>query len=305
MKRLWILILVLLLAGCNGKVDDKKTNDVIIAFTERAYAVNELTKEFIAELSRETVEDFVFQMKDTNSKLIALSEEYGEIVEGITDGENRKKVNCYKLPVAFTFSGDESLVNVFLDFIENADKKMVVNQFEIEEVENGYSVRCLVSFIGSSAKLGAGNASNTLSFVKKSKEVKEEEEIVLRDFDVNLTVRPSNSDAAAVAISTEVGNALYSDKNSAVDVNVEFYKEGTQNYCKYSVGEQVQIDRISINDEIKFDILSCEKKIDTDEVTVNLTIENSLAKKVSGIIYNDPDKRIKVTKTGSVEVSRK
>jgi len=299
------IAIVLVLTGCKGEIAEKKNDDKINEFVEQAFTLNEVNHAFMEDLSKEKVKEFVFQMKDENYKLIAMNETYSEIAEGITDDGNGKKVCCYKLPVTFSFCGDESLINDFLNSLKNRDTKIVMNRFEVTEEDDRYSVECLASFIGSSAKVGVGGASNSFAVAKNAKEVKEEEKIVLRDFDVNLTVRPSNSDAAAVTVSTEAGNSLYKDENELTDVIVNFYQEGSSYYCKYSVGDQSKTDKISVGSEVLFDILSCKKVLDTDDIAVNLTIQSTLSKKVSVMVHNDSDERIKIMKSGNVEVSRK
>jgi len=297
--------IALLLTGCGTKPIEKNTEDKVSELTELAFLMNETNKEFVSELSKEKAEEFVYQMKDENYKLLVVDEEYGEISEGLTDDGNGKKVNCYKLPVTFSFIGSEKLVTDFLDSLKNRNAKIVMNRFDVTPHEEEYKVECIASFIGKSAKTEVGGISSSLSLVKNNKEVKEEEEIVLRDFDVNLTIRPSNSDAAAVAVSTEAGNSLYSDINSKITVKTDFYRDGTAYYCKYSIGDQTKTDKIVVGNDVKFDILSCKKKLDTDEISVDLTINNNLTIPVSVIVYNDSDSRVNITKLGSVEVNKK
>jgi len=304
--RLWIMLsLIFLLAGCGETIPKDKANDKVEELTEQAFLLNENKNPFMQELSVETVEGIVFQMKEQNDSLMNVTETYGTINEGLTDDGTGKRVLCYKLPITFSFSGNESVVNDFFTFFRGVDSKFVVNEFEVEELESDYSVECIISFIGQSVSKDSNVKSNALTMVKNNGVVKEEEEVVLRDSEVNLTVRPSNSDAAAVALSTETGNAVYCDENKEISVKTTFYKEGNSYYCKYSVGEETQTDKITIADVIKFDILSCKRKIDEDKISVNLVIENQLSKKVDVVVYKDSDKRVKITKSGSVEVKNK
>jgi len=299
------IVFTFLLTGC-GVIEPKETvSNKIIELKEQAFLLNDEVKEFMPNLSQEAVEDFIYQIKNENILLIGIDETYDSITEGLTDDESGKKVSCYKLPVTFSFTGTVEKIEEFLRCLSAVDTKVVMNKFEVTEAEVGYDVECLVCFIGESATLGIGNNSTALSLVKKDKAVKEEEEIVLRNFDVNLTVRPSNSDAAAVTLSTELGNALRSDENGLIQAIANFYKENGQFYCKYSIGDQSQIDKITVGNEVKFDILSCKHKLDTDLISVDLAIQNNLSVPVSVVVYNDSDNRVKITKTGSVEVNRK
>lgn len=300
-----LFLFVFLLAGCGVKDESELVKEKITELTNQAFSLNDAGKEFIPNLSQELVKDLIYQVKSENSVLSGMTESYDAISEGLTDGEFGKKVLCYKLPVTFRFNGDEENVKTFLSCLSGLDSKIVMNKFEIDEAENGFDVECLVCFIGESTVSGVGGSSNALSLVKKDKSVKEEEEIVLRNFDVNLTVRPSNSDAASVVLSTEAGNSLKSDENAVIGVTARFYKENGQFYCKYSVGDDKQTDKITVGSDVKFDILSCKKKLDTDAISVNLSIQNDLSVPVSVIIYNDYDNRVNITKNGSVEVTRK
>ncbi|MBP3285232.1 MAG: hypothetical protein J6M02_07025 [Clostridia bacterium] len=297
--------IMVLLTACGMQNTQDDATKQVEELTKQAFLLNENKKAFMAELSQESIEDLFFQIKDENDNLTALSEFYGSVTEGLTDNDKGQKVNCYKLPVTITFSGNESLIKEFLDALQKLDVAVAMNKFDVTEENGEYRVDCLISFIGTSAKAGVGGSSNSFSLVKKDKAVKEEEEIVLRDFDVNLTIRPSNSDAAAVTLSTESGKSLTRDENEETDVKVSFYKEESQFYCQYSVGGQTQTDKITVGDKVKFDVLSCKRKLDTDQIKVNLTIENRLEKAVSVIVYNDLDGRVKITKSGSVEVEKK
>lgn len=298
------IIIIFLLAGCAGK-DIEENDNKVIELTEQAFLLNESNHVFIDELSKSKAEELVFEMKENNCKLVGVNEEYGKVTEGLTDAGNGKKVSCYKLPVTFSFSGDEQDIVDFINSLKNSSAKIVMNRFELEEENEKYSLDCVVSFIGSSSKIGVAGKSGSLSMVKNEKEVVNDDEIKLRDFDVNMTIRPSNSDAAAVTVSNDSGNALYSDENAEIDVKTIFYKDGNSYFCEYSVGSQTQKDKISVGNEVKFDILSCEKVLNIDAICVNLLVENKDSKKVSVVVYNDPDERVKITKSGNVEVSKK
>lgn len=299
------VVVVLVLSGCGMKTSKNLPENKVGELTEQAFLINESKKEFMANLSQEAVEDLMYQIKDKNAKLIHVDEDYDTITEGLTDDKDGKRVSCYKLPVEFSFSGDAVLIKEFLQALGDIDSKVVVNKFELTENEPGYDVDCLVCFIGESAKNSVGGSSNSLSLVKKDKTVKEEEEVVLREADVNLTIRPSNSDAAAVTLSTEAKNALYYDENKAVAIKTIFYQEGNNYYCNYSVGDNVQTDKITVGKEVKFDILSCKRKLDEDKVSVDLMIENKLSQSINVVLYKDADKRVSITKSGDVEVSKK
>lgn len=299
------VVFTFLLAGC-AVVEPKETvSDRVVELTEQAFLLNNEVKDFMPNLSREAVEDLVYQMENENSNLIGIDTAYDSITEGLTDDAAGKKVICYKLPVTFSFTGNERTIEDFLKWLNSVNSKVVMNKFELSELETDYDVKCLVCFIGESAISGIGSNSNAVSLIKKDKTVKEEEEIVLRDFDVNLTVRPSNSDAASVTVATENGNALRSDENSTIKAVAKFYKEGSQCYCQYSLGNETQTDKISVGNEVKFDVLSCKHKLDTDLISVDLNVQNNLSIPVDVVVYNDSDNRVKITKTGSVEVNRK
>ena len=299
------VVFTFLLAGC-GVVEPKETvSDKVVELTEQAFLLNNEVKDFMPNLSREAVEDLIYQMENENSNLIGIDATYDAISEGLTDDAKGKKVTCYKLPVTFSFTGNESKIDDFLKCLHSVNSKVVMNKFEVNELENDYDVKCLVCFIGESASIGIGSNSNAMSLVKKDKAVKEEAEIVLRDSDLNLTVRPSNSDAASVTLSAKGGNALRSDENDTIKAVAKFYKEGNQCYCQYSVGSEIQTEKISIVKEVKVDVLSCKHKLDTDFISVDFSIQNNLSVPVDVVVYNDSDKRVKITKTGSVEVNRK
>ena len=130
----------------------------------------------------------------------------------------------------------------------------------------------------------------------------------LRDFDVNLTLRPSNSDSSAVMIGVRNSkNCLYSDENSKHDVKVEFTKQNGKFYAEYSINDgHSKTEAFSSNGDIKFDILSCKKLLDEDNISVDLTVDNKSGKKVSIIVYNDSDSRVNlVSSSGNVELVNK
>jgi len=56
------------------------------------------------------------------------------------------------------------------------------------------------------------------------------------------------------------------------------------------------------NNEIIFDILSCEKSSKDDKAGVKLKIENTSSKKVNVKVFDDKDKRVSIEKQGNIEV---
>ena len=301
---IFTVISVLFLTGCGVNNVEQRDNNVN-ELTELAFSLNELENPFMEDISEENVEQAIFDMKLQNDKLVGINETYGKVHEGLIDSGDGKKVTCYKLPVTFSFNGNKALMTDFINSLKAATTKVMMSRFDLEGENDAYSLNCVVNFIGSSSKTGYSGRSQSFSMVKSETPVEDDDEIVLRDSEINLTIRPSNSDGAAVTVSSELKNSVYSDENKEINVNTTFYKEGNGYYCKYTVENQVQTDKITVGNDIKFDILSCKKVLDDDAISVNLVIDNQTSKKVSVVVYNDPDERVKVSQSRSVEVSKK
>ena len=133
------------------------------------------------------------------------------------------------------------------------------------------------------------------------------QDIVLRDFDISMTVRPSNSDSASITLGVvdKADNRVYNDENAKKEVLVKFYNDGKKYYSEYRIGEdKLTTAQITPNGNILFDILSCEVIENGDNIAVDMKIVNNSDKKVSAKVYNDKDRRVSIETEGSVEVKR-
>lgn len=310
MKKIILLALVaFLVAGCGEKAEEKVDPEKL--FKEQISTMlnieNESGKDLMQDMSSEAVTDIVTNIMQ-NELLSAIDVNYGSESQGIGTNINGDRILCYKLPVEFSFDGMEENINAFVEEVKKISSRVSVSKFDVTEKDGKYNVNAVINFLGdmASTKL-SGNSGVNLQ--KKAVETEEEGAIVLRDFDVNLTIRPSNSDASAISlgVKNDTENVLYEDSNKVEGITVNFSKQGNKISAEYKSdsGESKQASFVSTGD-IKFDILSCKKELEDDYVGVNLTINNTSGKKVSVIIYNDKGDRVNIVgKSGNVEVSEK
>lgn len=306
MKKFFLPALVaLLLVGCN------KTNDVVnpdTVFKEDISKVLALEstshKSLIDDINNEMIVDIVDDIMK-NEYLGNLYASYGTESQGIGSDSNGNKVFCYKFPVEFDLDGGEKEVKEFAHELEEVPVKISVSRFDVTNKEDKFHVNAIVNFLGDMDSTSISSNSSPVNFKKNTVEINEKKEVSLRDFDVNLTIRPSNSDSSAIALGVKNSNkCLYSDDNGRHDIIVNFSKKNGKFYAEYSVNEESSvIESFSSNGDIKFDVLSCDKVLEDDYISVDLIINNTSDKKVSVVIYDDDDKRVNVvSKSGNVTV---
>lgn len=309
MKRILFLVIVLtVLTGCS-KEEKRLTPDEIFKETiSFAYDIeNKGGKIILKDISQEKVSEIIntkLQEMDLNEVSIS----FGTTNQGIGPDGNGNRVICYKLPTTFNFKGDKAKIEKFVNALSEINSQISINKFDIAEFEDEYSVSCVVSFLGEMNSVGFSGAKGGISLEKNSKE-QETKQFSLRDFDLNLTIRPTNSDAASITIgTTDADTCIYSDNNRNENITINFTKEGLSYYAEYSFGDSGESKKVSIKPkgDILFDILSCDKVLDEDEIKANININNTTGKKASVIVYKDKDGRVNISdKTGSVEVSNK
>lgn len=305
MKKIILPALVaLVLVGCNNGKEEVINPEKL--FKEEIALVldieNVSNKPLISNLNGEIIVDVIDTMMQ-NDYLKNLYADYGVQSQGIGTNDKGNKVFCYKFPVDLTLDGGEKEVKELVEELRNIPYKINVSSFDIKNKDGSFHTTAKVNFLGDleSASV-SGNSSVNLK--KNNVEVNEEEEITLRDFDINLTLRPSNSDSSAVAIGVRNSqNCLYSDENSKHSVNVTFTKQNGKFYAEYSIdGGRSKMETFTSSGDIKFDILSCKKLLDDDEIAVDLTVDNKSGKKVSVVVYNDSNSRVSmVSSSGNVE----
>ena len=136
----------------------------------------------------------------------------------------------------------------------------------------------------------------------------EEEE---EDYSISMTVRPSNSDMAAMTLGKSNGISkkgfLYQDENKVVEATVEFTKVSGTYYVKYKLGDEVYPttgNGIECNPKgnLKMLVNSAKRKTTDDMVAVKLNVKNNTDKKVEVEIKDDDKQnpRIKMRTEGNV-----
>lgn len=314
MKKIFIIFFIIFcLTGCssynNEKEESNNPNKVFEEELKMLSAINELpNKKMEAEVTKENVESILnelFQFAVFEENAI----EYGEVIQGIGSDGNGGRIYCCKLPVNITFLGDYSTIDKFVRYFYDLENIVSIGNFNVEILENNkVKVDTIVNFLGKSA--GASLSTNKKEYAIKHNTVEVEmvNDIVLRDFDISMTLRPSNSDSAAITLGVvENGDyRVYNDENVKKEVIVDVYKEGKKYYCSYKIGDDnLTKAEIKPKGNILFDILSCDLVEEDDEIAVDVKISNQSDKKVSTIIYNDKDKRVNVIKgNGNIEVER-
>ena len=309
-KLLLIVFCVVLLTGCVEQKDDKEKNPNIIFKNELAIvsevgqAKNKVLKDEILEEDIWNILDGIFSFaifEDCDVKL-------GQVTEGTgPDGEGGR-IFCCKLPVNVSFIGTESTIRKFVTYFAELENVVSFANFQIEslEEEEKYRVETIINFFGKTRSEAVTESKKAGYTIKKNEaEVKEEEDIVLRNFDISMVIRPSNSDASAVSLGVE-SNKIFDNDNSKKDVVVEFFNEGGKYYSKYSIdGESGTTASLKPNGNILFDIISCDVIESDDDIRVDLHVVNNSNKKVSLAIYDDKDKRVNIVeKVGSIEVKK-
>lgn len=312
MKKVFIgAIIIFLLTGCgNNSSQQKTTTDVV--FKEELVAVSKigdakgkcLPDQLILEEIKETFNGiFDFAIFESHS------EEYGEIIQGAGSDGNGGRIFCCKLPVNVKFVGTEASVHRFVEYFENVDEVVSFGDFKVETLEDEkYEVNTVINFLGKAAGSTLTNEKREFAIKKNEIEVKEEEEVSLRDFDISMIIRPSNSDSSAISLGVmgDKDYRIYSDDNDKKDVKVTFSNSGSNYYCEYSI-DNLFYNKASIDPKgnILFDILSCEIIEKDDKVAIDLHVINNSNKKVSVAIYEDEDNRVNlIEKVGSVEVKK-
>ena len=310
-KVLMVALVVFLLSGCvNNEPKEKTTTDTI--FKEELVAISKIGDSKGKHLPDELI---IEEIKEIFSGIFDLAifeshvENYGEVTQGAGSDGNGGRIFCCKLPVDVNFIGTEASVHRFVEYFEDIDAVISFGDFKVEALEDDkYEVSTVISFLGKDAGGSLSTGKKEYTIKKNEVEVKEEEEVSLRDFDVSMIIRPSNSDSAAISLGV-IGDKdyrVYSDENTKKDINVTFTNSGNNYYCEYSIedGNKTKA-QIKPNGNILFDILSCDVIEADDEIAVDLHIINSCNKKVSLITYDDDDKRVNVVeKVGNIEVKK-
>lgn len=309
MKKVLIAgLAVLLLSGCGNKTEKEENTDNI--FKDELVLVSEIGDETGRVLADEILVEDVEEVFNGIFDLAIFeshSEEYGEVTQGAGSDGNGGRVFCCKLPVDVKFTGSEASVERFVEYFEEIDNVVSFGDFNVEKIEDEkYEVNTVINFLGKAA--GGNLTSDTKNYTvkKNAVEVKEEDKVSLRDFDVSMLIRPSNSDSSAISLGvmSDKDYRIYSDDNEKHDIKVTFSNEGSKYYCKCAIGDNTTSNVVIQPDsKILFDILSCEVIEADDIISADVHIINNSNKKVSVVIHDDEDGRVKVVeKVGSVEV---
>lgn len=311
-KLLIIIFCVILFSGCYEVKESKEKNTNLIFKNELAMvssigeAKGKVLNEEIVMEDVENILDGIFSFAIFENSNIRV----GEVVEGTGPDGKGGRIFCCKLPVELNFVGTEDSIKKFVKYFDELENVVSFGDFEIEPVEEEkYKVEAIINFFGKTrAESLASNNKVEYTIKKNQVDVREEEDIILRDFDISMVIRPSNSDASAVSLGVEStqNSRIFDNDNSKKDVVVEFFNDGGKYYAKYSIdGENETTASLKPNGNILFDIVSCEIIEKDDDIKADLHVINNSNKKVSIAIYGDKDKRVDIVeKTGSIEVKK-
>lgn len=314
MKKLLIITFcVVLLTGCMEKKDNKEENPNIIFKDELAMvsdigqAKNKVLDNEIVEEDVRAILDSVFSFAIFESSNIDL----GEVTEGTGPDGKGGRIFCCKLPAKVSFIGTEASVRKFVTYFNELENVVSFGNFQIDslEEEGKYKVETIINFFGKTRTESVVQSKNSGYTIKKNQvDIKEEEEITLRNFDISMVIRPSNSDASAISLGVESDKnyRIFDNDNSKKNVTVEFFNDGGKYYSKYSIdGENETTATLKPNGNILFDIVSCEIIEQDDEIKTDLHVINNSNKKVSIAIFGDKDNRVNIVeKSGNIEVKK-
>ncbi len=314
MKKLLIITLcIFLLSGCVEQKDNKEKNPNVI-FKNELVMISDIGEARNKVLNNEIVEENVKNILDDIFSFAIFESsnvDIGEITEGTGPDGKGGRIFCCKLPVKLSFIGTEASIRKFVTYFDELDNVVSFSDFQIEslEEEGKYKVETIINFFGKTKSEAVAESKKAGYTIKKNQaEIKEEDEIVLRNFDISMVIRPSNSDASAISLGVESDQdyRIFDNDNSKKDVIVEFSNNGGKYYSKYSIdGENETTVNLKPNGDILFDIISCEVIEEDDDIRTDLHVINNSNKKVSLAIFGDKDKRVNIVeKTGSVEVKK-
>ena len=311
MKKIFLIAFcVVFFVGCIEQKDTKEKNPNVIFKNELAMvsdvgqAKDKILKDEILEEDVWNILDGIFSFAIFENCDVKL----GQVTEGTGPDGKGGRIFCCKIPAEVSFIGTEASIRRFVTYFAELESVISFANFQIDtlEEEGKYKVETIINFFGKTRFESVAESKKAGYTIKKNEaEVKEEEDIVLRDFDISMVIRPSNSDAAAVSLGVE-SNKVFDNDNSKKDVVVEFFNEGGKYYSKYSIdGENEIIASLKPNGDILFDIISCDIIEKDDDIKVDLYITNNSNKKVSLAIYDDKYNRVNIVeKVGSIEVKK-
>ncbi len=312
MKKFLVCICTgLLLVGCGNKVDENKS--VNVTFKDELAVVSDISEKKGRHLVDELLIgdiDKIFEDIFSYAVFESTSVEYGELMQGAGNDGNGGRIFCCKLPVNVRFTGTEDSIKKFVEYFDELESVISFGDFKITPIEDEkYEVLTTISFLGKDAGGNLNNGKNEYTIKKNQVEKDVVEDTTLRNFDISMILRPSNSDSAAISLGVvnEKDSRVYSDENLRQKVKVTFGNSGNSYYAEYSIGDEESIKAtIKPKDKILFDILSCSVVESDDSIAVDLSIVNNSNKKVSVFTYEDNNKRINfVDKVGSIEVKEK
>jgi len=245
MKKVWIgILLIFLLTGCadNNKTTKNTTDDI---FKEELVAISKIGDAKGKKLPEELIID---EIKETFNGIFDLAifeshkETYGEVVQGAGSDGNGGRIFCCKLPVDVEFVGTEASVHRFVEYFEDVEEVVSFGDFKVETLDDEkYEVNTVVSFLGKATGGNLAEGKKEFTIKKNEVEVNEEEEISLRNFDVSMIIRPSNSDSSSISLGvvSDKDYRVYSDENLKKDIKVIFSNSGNNYYYEYSIGSMV------------------------------------------------------------------
>ena len=314
MRKLLIIIFCIgLFSGC-GEVKESKEKNTNLIFKNELSMVSSIGEAKNKVLEEEIIEEDVKAFLDNifSSTIFESSDiKLGGVVEGTGPDGKGGRIFCCKLPAEVSFIGTEESIKKFVKYFSELENVVSFGNFNIETLEEDekYKVEAIINFFAKTKSETVGESKNTGYTIKMNQvEFKEEEEIVLRDFDISMVVRPSNSDASAISLGVESDKdyRIFDNDNSKKDIVVEFSNDGGKYYSKYSIdGEDETTTSLKPNGNILFDIISCDIIEKDDDIKVDLHVINNSNKKVSLAIYGDKDKRVNIVeKVGSIEVKK-
>lgn len=304
-----IILCTFLLVACGNVKKEGNPDDIFRGELKKIYNISEKEdKEILNVISKDIVSEAISKEIDFNS-FSGINIEYNEILEGIVSNSAGEKKGCFKLPTQIAFKGTEEQIKSFMSCLHNINSRISIGDIKIEkENETLFRLNCEVNFFGQSKENKIKPENGTANIQVIQGEDGEVDKITLRDFDLLMALRPSNSDAASItfefADSPSNGGNPDSDANDTKNMEIVFTKEEGKYYCEISADEKTNKNQIELKDKkIIFDVLSCKREESSDKVGANISLNNKTDKVLSISVFDDPDRRINITdKKGSIEV---
>lgn len=259
------------------------------------------------------------------AQIDAIEAETGDITDDavIEDNTRTTKVSDTLMGISnstqFSYDVKYEELKEFLKYIKEHDERMVITQFTASyagemDIVNGNFVmvqyglkgegRPPVTYKNPDIMLGSNNIFMQAAGVFEEPE----EEETVSDFFLMLNQPDADEDALIWGQTKDVTEQTYftSDKNAKQEVTIEFTGEAGEYTANYYIGDESFSDEgiaFSADGKIEFEVLSCIRADEEDEVEVSLNVVNETDVVLYMAIVNDDEENPRVTvkeKTGDI-----